>query len=194
MLENWDEKHCLQSSLIWWKDHIRLVSSYFFLLSFYLWWCGATLYLWPEIGDQPSPCHVEPCIEFEFSPISLALLGESYESNEGTSVPCACHFAHLNLHLSWRPCLRDALENIQSMSQMVSTKWMNAQPYCMHVVHKETAHPTTWDAFHNSSRVNVSLCGWQPWFSHQYADQMLYSSSNWCPSFSTNLSKTLQGN
>lgn len=69
---------------------------------------------------------------------------------------------------------------------------MNALLGFMHVVHKEVVHSTPWDAFHNSLKVSVSLCGLKPMFLCRSMDEMSCSSSIWCPSFSKNSYKTLK--
>jgi hypothetical protein len=80
------------------------------------------------------------------------------------------------------------------MSQKVNTEWRNARLGCKHDVHRVYVHPITWDAFCSSLEEKVELLiGLQPLFFRQSVDEKKCSSSNWCPSFSTSLSKNPQG-
>ena len=174
--------------------HIGLLSTYFLPIWFFLCWYGATHYPQPRIGGRLISCHVYICIKLERYPPTPALLRESYASVEWNYVLCPYHLTHLNIHLMQRPCRRDPFANSQSMYRMVNSEWLNALHGCMHVVHKEFSHPTTWDDFKSSLRVSVSLCCWQLLFFRRSMDEMFCFSSTWVPSFSTSLSKTIQGN
>ena len=71
---------------------------------------------------------------------------------------CPYNIVHFHPHLSQIPCLRDPLVDNQNMCRMVSSVWMNVLLDYMHVAHKEAAHPTTWDVFHNTLITSV------PWY------------------------------
>jgi hypothetical protein len=79
------------------------------------------------------------------------------------------------------------------MSQKDNSEWRNIRIGCKHVVHKVYLHPVTWDALYNRLEEKVPLFDLQPLSIHRSVDGKKFSSSIWCPSFSTILSKNPQG-
>jgi hypothetical protein len=79
------------------------------------------------------------------------------------------------------------------MSQKENIEWRNVMHGCKNVVHRVFFHPITWDACCSSLEEKVPLFSLQPLSARRSVDGKECSSSIWCPSFSTSLSKTPQG-
>jgi hypothetical protein len=79
------------------------------------------------------------------------------------------------------------------MSQKEKTEWRKVRLSYKHVVHRVFVHPITWDARCSSLEEKVPLFGLPPMYVRQLVDGEQCSSSIWCSSFSTILSKNPQG-
>ena len=148
-------------------------------------WCEAIPGLQPRTDDQPYVCHAKIYTVLDFSPIVPWPLGVPARSSRWNCGLCLHLFLHLNQHLSHTSSPKEPLVGTQNISQKVKSEWMNVNLSRMHVVHRVSIHPITWDACYSSLEAKVPLFGLPPLFFYQSVDENQSSSSIWCQSSST---------
>lgn len=134
-------KHCYQSSLRFWNDHIWLVWAFYLHLIIFPFWCTTKLDLPHGNHDQPDAYHVFLFTWLEFSPVFLVPFDSLFRFFQWN----VCLFPHPYFHLLqylyqiWNP--KDSLENNPNKLQMEILVYMNYLHDFRHVGCNANAHP-----------------------------------------------------